>query len=185
MRYFSLIFVLFFLSTFGTTTTEGEFIIWNEQRKLNWEDFKAIPNNIGYEAAMTASSIEFGYTAKNNTYTFNIMCKFFPFQSWSIKDKQNDYILQHEQLHFDITELYTRKLIKEIKETIKYKKDVPKLKVIVQKKMNEWNKMQQKYDVETKHSINKEKQTAWNTYVSQQLDSLKEYKSASFSKILK
>lgn len=160
-------------------------IIWQVDRKLTWADFKAKPNNIGDEAAMTASSIEFGYSATNNKYQFKISCKFYPYRSWSIKKKQNDYILQHEQLHFDITELYTRKLVKLLHENIKTKKDVAKLNSIVQNNMKEWNQTQSKYDAETKHSIIEVKQIQWNEYVASELDAYNEYTNYNFTKILK
>lgn len=184
MRNSIFIFVALFLFSF-TPTKDEPYVLWNKERKLLWSDFNAKPNNIGAEAAMTSSSIEFGYSATNSKYQFQIISKFFPNLSWSIKSKQSNYILQHEQLHFDITELYTRKLIKSIQDNVKTKKDVSKISVLVQKNMSDWNKAQDLYDKETKHSINTEKQAYWNEYVYSQLDSMQKYTNYKFVKILK
>lgn len=184
MRNSIFIFVALILFSF-TPTKDEPYVLWNKERKLLWSDFNAKPNNLGAEAAMTSSSIEFGYSATNTKYQFQIISKFFPNLSWSIKSKQSNYILQHEQLHFDITELYTRKLIKSIQDNVKTKKDVNKISVLVQKNMSDWNKDQDLYDKETKHSINTEKQAYWNEYVNSQLDSMQKYTNYKFVKILK
>lgn len=183
MRFFFI--VLFFaLVSFRETESETA-IIWSENNKLSWIDFKGEPNNIGDEVAMTSSSIEFSYTGSNATFKFNVLCKFFPYYSWSLKDKQNDYILQHEQLHFDITEWYTRKLIKQIKDKIIYKRDIAKLNTIVQNNFNELTEVQLKYDKETHHSLNKESQEKWNKHVHEQLQLYSKYTTYSFTKVLK
>src|SRR5690606_40361550 len=39
---------------------------------------------------------------------------FNPHLSWVVPASRNDYLLKHEQLHFDITELHARKLRREL-----------------------------------------------------------------------
>ena len=84
------------------STNQSNLIEWNAERKLTWEDFKAQPDKTSTNAALTSSSIniEFGYT--NTGLKYNIKCRFDKNLSWGrIK---NDYILAHEQGHFDIAE---------------------------------------------------------------------------------
>lgn len=154
-----------------------EFILWNDTVKLSWKDFKAqvVPN--ASEAAMTASSMEFAYNTKNTQLFWKVKVKFFPNLSWSKKEKQSDYILKHEQLHFNITELYARLLRKQLSENIKSTKDISKLKQINKSILSKWQNEQNQYDKETNHSMNIAKQNEWNISIQQRLDQLKEFAS--------
>src|SRR5919112_1484552 len=95
------------------STKQSNLIEWNAERRLTWNDFKAQPDKNSTNAALTSSSIniEFGYNSSGLKY--NIKCRFDKNSSWGrIK---NDYILSHEQGHFDIAEIHARKLHKALK----------------------------------------------------------------------
>lgn len=86
---------------------------WNESRKLTWADFKARPIINSCAMALSASGITFGYSVKTSgeriiDFTTSVEAHFYPNKLWYLKDRGNTYILAHEQLHFDITELYVR-----------------------------------------------------------------------------
>lgn len=133
------------------------FFTWNENRKLNWNDFQGKPmDNVG-EVAMAASAVEFYYYTKNKEVGWTVTAKYFPKLSWSKKKLQSDYILKHEQLHFDITELYARLFRQRLKESVKSTKDLNKLKAISKQIMKEWNDEENDYDRETNHSIDEKK----------------------------
>lgn len=152
-------------------------IIWNDSIKLTWNDFKAKPIPNAAEAAMTASSMEFSYNTKNSKIFWQVKVKFFPLLSWTNPKKQSDYILNHEQLHFNITELYARLLRKRLTENVFSTKDIQKLKLINKEILREWQKEQDKYDRETNHSIIEKKQIEWNLSIQMRLDALKEFAS--------
>lgn len=154
-----------------------EAIGWNANQSLVWQDFKATPIDNALEAAMTASSIEISYHTKGNTFSWTVNVKFFPYLSWSKEDKRNDYILKHEQLHFDITELYGRLLRKELTEKIKTAKDVKLIKNIQKQTLQKWQIEQNKYDAETQHSILEDKQLMWNKNVEERLALLQNFAS--------
>jgi hypothetical protein len=153
------------------------FFVWNENRKLNWYDFqgKAIAN--ASEAAMTASSIEFSYAVNGNQLTWLVTPKFYPKISWTKKNMQSDYVLKHEQLHFDITELYARLFRQRLFENVKSAKDIEKLKKISKQIIEEWQQEENDYDIETNHSIDEKKQAEWNLNVEERLINLKEFTS--------
>lgn len=153
------------------------FLTWNENRKLTWNDFQGKPMDNTAEVAMTASSVEFYYYTKNNQVGWTVTAKYFPKLSWSKKNLQSDYILKHEQLHFDITELYTRLFRKRLKESVKSIKDMDKIKSISKQIMKEWNNEENDYDRETQHSTDEKKQAEWNLNLQQRLDALKEFAS--------
>jgi predicted secreted Zn-dependent protease len=106
-----------------------------------------------------------------------ISCYYNPNRSWT-KSKDSDYLLAHEQLHFDITELFVRKLRKQLAE---FGNDCEGLSKHIEDYYNrnykEFVAYQDRYDRETKHSLNKEKQQFWEEKVSRELKELKSYAS--------
>ena len=149
------IFPLFFLSHF-----EEDFIKWNESRKLTWEDFKAAPRQMGSTAAMTTTHLGFSYNVANGKVTYKIDCQFEKNKSWGLI--KNDWILKHEQGHFDIAEIFARRLNKGVGEyqfnRVSFQKD---LDAIYKSIVDEKEKFQQQYDDETDYSRNKTKQEDW------------------------
>ena len=95
-------------------------------------------------------------------------------RSWGLH--KTDYILSHEQGHFDLAELFARKLHKEMSNYTFNKKSFQKdLKKIYDSIMKERESTQNQYDKETNHSINKEKQAEWLKKISRMLEELKDY----------
>ncbi len=154
-----------------------EFCIWNDNKKLTWTDFKGKPFPNASEAAMTASSVEFSYAAKDNLLEWKVTAKYYPQLSWSYKSKQSDYILQHEQLHFDITELYARLFRKRLSDEVKSVKDIKKINGIGKQILSDWDKEQKDYDRETNHSMNSKIQAEWTANVHERMEALSEFAS--------
>lgn len=165
----------------GSSSNE-ETMIWNDSAKLSWIDFKGAPDSESDAVALTASGITFGYSlqtsgAKIMDISTKVEAYFYPHKSWYIKDKANIHILGHEQLHFDITELYARK----------FRQQLTKLEVSqnIKEQMNALHaeinlavhKTQQRYDRETNHSMNIEKQKEWEIFIAKELKSLDQFKS--------
>jgi hypothetical protein len=93
---------------------EEDFIKWNENRKLTWDDFKAEPLKMGSTVAMTTTHLGFSYSFANGKITYKIDCWFDKNKSWGLV--KNDWILKHEQGHFDIAEIFARQLYKSVSE---------------------------------------------------------------------
>ena len=153
------------------------FFTWSANKKLTWSDFQGKAMDNTAEVAMTASSVEFSYYTKNGQLSWIVTSKYFPKLSWSKKNLQSDYILKHEQLHFDITELYARLFRKRLTESVKSINDIDKMKSISKQIMKEWNDEENDYDKETMHSTDAKKQAEWNLNMQQRLDALKEFAS--------
>ena len=150
-------------------------IAWSTARPLVWSDFKGAPDGSNVNAALTSSKIVFGYNYNSRDgFGWHIQCLFDKSRSW-VRVK-NDFILAHEQGHFDITEMYARKLQKQLKgysfNKDKAQKEVP---AIYQAIMKEQVDTQNRYDAETDHSRIKDKQLAWLEKIKKGLDELKEY----------
>ena len=88
------------------------------------------------------------------------------------------YILSHEQGHFDLAEVYARKLFRKLSEyrfdANNYRKD---LKKIYDDVIKEKEAIQNEYDEETRHSILKAKQAEWLKKIAAMLEETNEYAS--------
>lgn len=165
----------------GTISNE-ETITWNKDRKLTWADFKAKSNSNSDAVALTASGITFGYSIKTMgrriiDFSYTAEAHFYPHKSWYKKDKADAYVLAHEQLHFNITELYVRKLRQQIERLVVNQNVKKQMNQIHEAINSALEKTQKTYDAQTKHSINVEAQKYWENYIAEELKKLEEYKS--------
>jgi len=173
MNLFILLLSLFTIDQ-ASPTANDNIIPWSQNRKLVWDDFKAQPDGTSSNAALTNAKIVFNYGHNGKTLKFNVRCGFDKTKSWArIK---NDYILEHEQKHFDIAELYARKLYKALTEYQFKEKTVDKdLNAIYQKVMQEHFTTQGEYDSQTDHSLKPEEQKKWDEKIEQELKNTKAF----------
>lgn len=173
-----ILFILIALTCAGISLSAQEpgeeLIPWSPTQKLTWADYKAKPNPASDAAATTTSYLIFSYSISDNRFRYSIASKFSKTRSWGLH--KTAYILSHEQGHFDIAEIFARKFHKQLKEyrfnPRTYAKD---LKKIYQDILEEKDKMQQEYDQETNHSINREKQAEWLARIARLLDDYRAY----------
>ena len=159
---------------------EEQTIIWNKDLKLEWSDFKGEPKPAGDAVATTASGISFGFSATRSSsgledYSFNITSYFYPDKSWHVNKPLSEIVLSHERLHFDITELYARKFrqrITNFKFTNAINSEMQSIHDAIIKELGD---QQNKYDAETNHSQNIEKQIAWQKFIALELNKLANY----------
>lgn len=167
-------FILLFFSVSIVSAQEYSTILWKAQDKLNWKDFKGKVPVLSRAAATTASGVTYKYSAQKIRgelkVSFTVSAYFYPEKSWYNPSLCDSLILSHEQLHFDISELYARKLKKKLVTTSfthgSLKKDV---KFIYNAVMNELNDYQNLYDKETNFSRDLEEQLRWNKKVREAL----------------
>jgi hypothetical protein len=80
----------------------------------------------------------------------------------------------HEQVHFDITRLGAESFIRQLVNSKFTKENYNQLlDSIFDKSYSENVAMQQQYDRETQHSINRNIQLKWNDRISEELNKLK------------
>lgn len=168
LKYFSLLF-LFIPFSLSAQNNEEELIKWSDTRRLSWDDYKASPNPNSDAVASTTTVLAVDYKFNNNQFGFAIQSRFSKTRSWGLH--KTNYILSHEQGHFDIAEVFARKLNKNLSEYKFNKKTYQKdLKKIYEEITEEKEDTQNEYDKETKHSINKEKQAEWLKKISALLE---------------
>lgn len=171
--------VLFSYNSFSQEQEEK--IKWQENKPLSWDDFKASPDETNSYSANTNSGISYAWnysTASGKpVLQFEVYSNFYPQRSWVKDIEDEDYLLAHEQLHFDISELHARKLRKALDEYEIGRNIRQDLKRIYNTIDAERSAMQDKFDKETSHSENREAEMRWREFVAAELARLKNYSS--------
>lgn len=144
--------------------------------QLTWNDFNGKPDagssfnaNTGYKFNTRLKSINFkADTAVING--FEIDLELDAKLTWVKKGKETDYLLKHEQGHFDIAVLLAHEILKQVSEAHFTKTNFQNaLNKIVNTVGEKYRKMGITYDEETDHSINTTVQQEWNRFLEQAL----------------
>ena len=157
-----------------TVIQTNNLIPWSASRKLTWSDFKGTPDPHSSNAALTSSNIniEFGYDDKGFQYA--IKCNFDKNRSW-VRIRNND-VLVHEQGHFDIAEIYARKLNKLMKAyRFNAKTAGTDVNGLYENAMKQHRQIQIQYDNDTDYSRNKQKQEEWLKKIADDLKDLEAF----------
>lgn len=167
--------LIFFLTDDNIPGIKNE-ILWESDRKLRWSDFKGQPKYWSNFAAQTVTTIEQSYTCDGNDFIFNIVAKFNKAKSWT-KTGKSKRILAHEQKHFDLTEVYARKM-REAYSSLKNPciMGKPALNQIYNDLFEELRQLQFLYDEETDHGLKPEAQQQWNVYIKSALNQYNAFK---------
>ncbi|UZR93254.1 hypothetical protein [Chondrinema litorale] len=129
---------------------------FNDWKQLTWEDFQGYPNLFTKYDASIRSDIYLKFDSTTSIYiafaSQNVN------KSWK-KEYDSDYLLEHEQYHFNITELHARMMNKYIQDNPKLSEEDYLEKLIdIQ---NDLDKMQNNYDTEANHSLITDQQYYW------------------------
>ena len=152
-------------------------IYWHPNYKLTWNDFQGIPDTASKNDASSFPGIRYHLHFDEDSFSTQVTSYFIKSRSW-VKIKNNDTLLLHEQGHFDINELFARKLRKAFAayqfnaQTVK--KDIKELFVLNQQ---EKEKMNIQYDKETNYSQDQLQQLSWQKKIQTELNVLEKYTS--------
>ena len=150
-------------------------IRWSNSFQLKYNDFIG-PKNINNKlSAKSYVGIDYRYQfiEPGNLYRFKTFAFFLPRRSSIII--KNEYVLNHEQRHFDIAECYSiilNNLVDSLvnERIITYKNHDKKIDEICMHffKFN-YYPIQDLYDLETNHSLDTMSQTKWNNIIDSML----------------
>lgn len=162
----------------GTTVSASSSAVtefqWKDHNKLSWEDFRG-PVNAQTDEAAAATHCSIGFKTNMNNASGKpeviVYNKFYINKSWVRSDAKIPDILRHEQGHFDLCELYTRKLKQRMDEfnfsaSVNLKQD---LYNIYNEISLEYEKRQQAYEQETSHGTNLSVQRNWTNAIAGEL----------------
>lgn len=191
----NIFFFVGFITLMSFSFVKDDFILWQENKKLKIQDFKADNkdtikvNQQQFLGAISAIRIEYSsfQRNKNSVPDFSIKTYFDPNESWMLL--KNDYVLQHEQIHFDLTELYARKMRKSVESLRQknvtnisiYRKKIQHWNVIKEKASNQFDADNQDYYIKIGQKIlfqKNPKQEAWKKKVDRELFQYSLFKNA-------
>lgn len=173
-------FFIFFLFSFSQTFS-SQAIEWSPDRKLNFNDFKGnmpLKTNVDDTNFEIAGEViaEIKYKiVSTSIWTGNIKVKIYAVldteKCWINKEHISNYVLNHEQKHFDISHIFASKLQNIVNSRIKSVKDFnDNFQKLYDEIYNEESLFQLKYDLETKHGLNVEVQNKYNDIISKMID---------------
>jgi len=162
-------------------------IIWSDTLKLDWLNFTGNPVNTIQWSAISACQINFEWLVQKDSIIFSVVSEFNKSKSWVKPYAKTKEVLKHEQGHFDLTEVYSRKLRMHLKGL-----NIPNMDnietlfdSIFNSNYNELLIAQETYDLETDYSNNSENQIKWDQNIRTELDSLIEFSNSSVTLALK
>ena len=172
------IFIIFILSITSFEKVkcidDDDQILWKSERKLVWDDFKGIADTSMINVdAITSCKIEVTDAYfENDIPKYKLSCYFIKSRSWTITNDKK--VLEHEQLHFDISEIFARKIRKAF-DSLNLKKcvDTNKYEELYKRLGNESEIYQVKYDNTVYFSDIQQKK--WSIKVNAELERLKKY----------
>lgn len=148
-------------------TEHSDTIYYTPGLKLNWSDFRGDPRMNSIAGAVTASGFAYNadmhFSVQKAEVNFYVYTFFLKQTSWKKPETKGEYHLKHEQTHFDITYLNCLDFIERLKKArFSLKNYSSAAEKLFEQSYGNNTKMQQKYDAETQHSIDKEMQDKWN-----------------------
>lgn len=149
-------------------------IEWNAEYKLKWSDYQGYYDNSEVSASTCSEIIMTMSKDSSGGVIFDVKALFHPESSFiSPTCSRSRYALEHEQLHFDITELYARELRTRLKpfQSTHNQDDVGIANWLYEFVVEEWNIEEDYYDAQTMHSQNKDAQFKWEADVHLRLKS--------------
>ena len=175
---FVLFIIVIFVSFGYKNILNFEKILWQADRKLTWQDFKGKVEKdtiSDLTVARVCVKIDITYIndSENGIPKFKVESFMIPKLSWTIID--DAYNLEHEQLHFDLTEIYARKTRRAFDSLSKKK---VKAYELYHKTFNNYYeqlmKAHKKYDSEVYFNV--KRQNLWKNKIRNELKKMDSYK---------
>jgi hypothetical protein len=162
--------------------TLGDTLRWSATYRLQWPDFKGKPDQQVDFSANSACVFVFSTrpTYRGDTLVLEALLHpaFTKTASWVKPDKREVGLLGHEQLHFDICELYARRMRQRFvqAETGLLTYDEV-LRAEFEKEWSAYQQRQAEYDRETEHGLIPDRQAGWQKIIAEELSALEAFSS--------
>lgn len=168
----TLFFICFILASFKVQDRDDEVIHWGYQRQLTYSDFKADTTSVKHSAISCLKVIP-SLFIEGSALKYKITAGFYPGCSYmKYRDKR---LLQHEQGHFDMVEVYARKMRQYLHSCSNTNVTTEELNITLTKLDSDLQAVQTVYDRVTDHGLKLRAQTHWDRQIKAALDSLSAY----------
>ncbi len=159
------------------TPLPASFVAWSAGRPLTVADFQGRPSATEPHAALASATIDAKGACSGDVFTAEVRAVFDPATSWVREPAtMSAALLRHEQLHFDIAEIYARQLRLRLAGT---HPNCAQLQTtfgrISQAVYSEWEREEARYDQETNHGLNAVQQAFWDRQTTVRLQQLAAY----------
>ncbi len=167
-----------FLIVFGLVvafTTQSSIRAWNEE-KLAWSDFTVVDFVDKNEDARIHLDFSSPYSYAQGILKISVLAAMDKQKSVVIEGGKTDWLLNHEQGHFDLQELIARKFRREISSTIFSHHEIEsQINLLFHKYSTIAAEQHTMYDNETRHSKNRVKQIEWDERIKKELEALDDF----------
>ncbi len=162
---------------------DAQYLPWSSTRPLSWSDFRGVApadaehrrqaaevhTRLTLAGEVQATSAAGRWSARLSPGVLQVTALLDRSRSWALAHRRDSALLAHEQLHFDITEVYARLLRDKALTlvgqgtTAQAAKDALQrdLRVLVDEISRRHERTQRDYDAETNHGLNRDAQDAW------------------------
>ena len=170
----SVFYLVFTIKMTAQLKMDTTLLEWNTNKLLTWNNFEGANKKISVFKAESVTFFKTYFYLKKDSVFFSIKTYFDKKKSWRNSSClfEDYYGLNHEQQHFNITELFARKI-----RAIIFAKNLNEKEIesIFNENIKACNDFQDLYDKETNHSLNKTNQVIWDKKVKNLLLSLDKY----------
>lgn len=164
------------LVLFSSNKETPDILYWNPDYRLSWDDFQGTPKFYQHQiSALTSSGIVHYKGCQDGFINYKVQAYFERQESWVKNEALTEHHLDHEQIHFDITELYARKLRKALSERRFKCGEEYQFETYISAVTDKWQFEQRLYDGDTKHSLEVSKQEEWHERIANELASLEDF----------
>lgn len=156
-------------------------IPWSRYGPLDWNDFKGRAPVGGVEGARTVYALTYESQCRGNKFTFLVTAVFFPHQSWVkrsvvIDPSESARVLRHERTHFNVTEVYARRMRKYFAELYNpCGQTDDQVRAAVDRFVADEAALQKRYDDESGYGLEAPRQRVWDRDVEEQLRTLEKF----------
>lgn len=181
IRLLSIALCLLLLSWHAPSEQEPSQIAWNTNRTLAWSDFKgAIPFGMLFDA-QSYSGIGYTYTPVRKgdiiEIEWEVSAYFDPAVSWVRKDAASANLLNHEQGHFDIAEIFARDFRQKLNSVTLNLENVEYfMESFLADVLEDMRAYHDAYDRDTHHGTEQGQQVYWDKMIQEELKKRSTYR---------
>jgi hypothetical protein len=156
-----------------TRNDKADTVFYATERPLVWDDFRDTPRPGPYAATVFPSFAQEGRTrVENGVIHLDLLLKVYVLKdaSWVRPGSREDYGLNHEQRHFDLVKLVAERFKRKVlADTLTVEDYDGQIGYEYLESYREMNRLQEQYDGETRHGLDREAQERWNRRIDEEL----------------
>ncbi len=153
----------------------ADYLEWNALNRLSWEDYRYRPlNRQRFDGAIAITNVKISArgSIKKGVPNFKVKVFFVKPDSWT-SDSTDMNLLNHEQLHFDIGEIYAQKIREKIVEMKEDGVTSPeKYRATIRNLITVFKAYSGQYDRETSFGMTIIKQREWEQRINKRIDEI-------------